>query len=135
MKNDLKAKREAMKKTATAKDDLKNTEEKKVEDIHEFVASGCRDKTIRIWEVKTGRCLIALEGHDNWITDMVFHPNGRFLLSVSDDKSIRIWDLTNGRCYRKLLNAHNHFISSIDMRAKSVVTGSIDNTAKVWSCR
>jgi platelet-activating factor acetylhydrolase IB subunit alpha len=69
------------------------------------------------------------------VTDLVFHPSGKFLLSVSDDKSIRIWDLANGRCFRKLNNAHNHFISSIDMKNKVVVTGSVDNTAKVWSCR
>lgn len=74
-------------------------------------------------------------GHDNWVTDIVFHPTGKFLLSVSDDKSIRIWDLANGRCYRKMLAAHNHFISSIDIKNKVVVTGSVDNTAKVWSCR
>jgi platelet-activating factor acetylhydrolase IB subunit alpha len=65
----------------------------------------------------------------------VFAPGGKFLLSVSDDKSIRIWDLHNGRCYRKMMNAHNHFISSIDMKNKVVVTGSVDNTVKVWSCR
>lgn len=65
----------------------------------------------------------------------MFHPTGKFLLSVSDDKSIRIWDLANGRCYRKMLAAHNHFISSIDIKNKVVVTGSVDNTAKVWSCR
>ena len=99
------------------------------------MASGSRDKTIKIWEVRNGRCVLTLVGHDNWVTDLVFHPSGRFLLSVSDDKSIRIWDLTNGRQYRKMMNAHNHFISSIDMKGKVVVTGSVDNTAKVWTCR
>jgi platelet-activating factor acetylhydrolase IB subunit alpha len=99
------------------------------------LASGSRDKTIKIWEVRNGRCVLTLVGHDNWVTDLVFHPSGKFLLSVSDDKSIRVWDLANGRCYRKLMGAHNHFISSIDMKNKVVVTGSVDNTAKVWSCR
>ena len=103
--------------------------------MNEFLASGSRDKTIKIWEVRSGRCVITLIGHDNWVTDLVFHPSGRFLLSVSDDKSIRIWDLSNGRCFKKILNAHSHFISSIDMKGKYLVTGSVDNTAKVWSCR
>jgi platelet-activating factor acetylhydrolase IB subunit alpha len=128
MKNNLKAKRELIKKT---KEDAKDEEEKKDSGI-EYLASGSRDKSIKIWEVKTGRCIITLIGHDNWVNDLVFHPNGKFLLSVSDDKSIRIWDLSNGRCYKKIQCAHNHFISSIDIRNKIVATGSIDAKAKLW---
>ena len=103
----------------------------------EYLASGSRDKSIKIWEAKSGRCLITLIGHDNWVNDIVFHPNGRFLLSVSDDKSLRVWDLSNGRCYRKLLNIHDHFVTCLDLQrsAKTLVTGSVDNTLKVWGCR
>jgi len=32
-----------------------------------FLASGSRDKTIKIWDVSTGLCLITLTGHDNWV--------------------------------------------------------------------
>ncbi len=102
MKTDLKAKRDALKK----KDD--DTEDEKPETviiqkstadvvISDYVASGSRDKTIKLWETRNGRCVLTLSGHDNWVTDLVFHPNGKFLISTSDDKSIRIWDLSNGR--------------------------------------
>lgn len=72
------------------------------------------------------------------MNDIIFHPNGRFLLSASDDKSLRIWDLNSGRCYRKLLNVHDHFVTCLDMQrgtAKTLITGSVDNTLKVWGCR
>mmetsp|Transcript_39442 Transcript_39442/g.29132 ORF Transcript_39442/g.29132 Transcript_39442/m.29132 type:complete len:104 (+) Transcript_39442:1157-1468(+) len=100
------------------KKNAKNEEEKKsqVVEYKDYLASGSRDKTIKIWEVKGGRCVLTLSGHDNWVNDLAFHPNGRFLLSVSDDKSIRIWDLSNGRCHRKILQAHENFLSSIDMK-------------------
>ena len=101
----------------------------------DYLASGSRDKSIKIWEAKSGRCVITLIGHDNWVNDLVFHPNGRFLISASDDKSMRVWDLNNGRCYKKLLSAHDHFVTSIDMRGKTLVSGSVDNCLKVWSCR
>ncbi|KAF0313584.1 Lissencephaly-1 [Amphibalanus amphitrite] len=101
-----------------------------------FLASGSRDKTIKIWDVGTGQCLITLIGHDNWVRGLVFHPGGQYLLSASDDKTVRIWSIKNKRCHRTL-EAHPHFCSSIDMHpnAPYVVTGSVDQTVKVWECR
>lgn len=61
--------------------------------LKDFIATGSRDKKIRIFEAKSGRLVLTLVGHDNWITDIHFHPSGKFLISTADDKSIRIWDL------------------------------------------
>ncbi|PWZ00100.1 putative platelet-activating factor acetylhydrolase ib alpha subunit [Testicularia cyperi] len=77
----------------------------------QFVASGSRDKTIKLWD-SAGQCIKTLVGHDNWIRGLAFSPNGKFLLSVSDDKSMRIWDLKTGRCTRTI-DAHAHFCTSI----------------------
>jgi platelet-activating factor acetylhydrolase IB subunit alpha len=97
-----------------------------------FVATGSRDKTIKLWDASTGQILrnlvsyshsfslysktIALNtaqvGHDNWIRALVFHPTGKFLLSASDDKTIRVWDLATGRC-TKTVDAHAHFVTCL----------------------
>lgn len=79
----------------------------------EFLATGARDKTIRIWDAR-GTLVKTLIGHDNWIRAILFHPGGRYLLSVSDDKTIRCWDLTQeGKCVKTLDDAHGHFVSSL----------------------
>ncbi len=77
----------------------------------QFVATGSRDKTIRIWD-SAGQCLKTLVGHDNWVRGLAFSPNGKHLLSVSDDKTMRIWDLKSGRC-TKTIDAHQHFCTSV----------------------
>ena len=96
MKQNLKNRRDELAKKATGEVSIIEEEKQSIElkmQTKDYLASGSRDKTIRIWEVKNARCVITLIGHDNWVTDVCFHPGGRYLISVSDDKSLRVWDL------------------------------------------
>ncbi|PYH66436.1 WD40 repeat domain-containing protein [Aspergillus vadensis CBS 113365] len=78
----------------------------------EFIATGARDKTIKLWESR-GRLIKTLVGHDNWVRGLLFHPGGKYLISVADDKTIRCWDLSQGGRLVKTINAHGHFVSCI----------------------
>jgi len=79
----------------------------------EFVATGSRDKSIKIWDAR-GTLVKTLVGHDNWVRGLVFHPGGKYLLSVGDDKTIRCWDLAQeGKCVKTLDDVHGHFVSCI----------------------
>ncbi|WVQ82994.1 nuclear distribution protein PAC1 [Cryptococcus sp. DSM 104549] len=84
-----------------------------------FVATGSRDKTIKLWDAQSGQCLRTFVGHDNWIRALVFHPTGKYLLSASDDKTIKVWDLANGRCV-KTIDAHGHFVTCMSWGRASV---------------
>jgi platelet-activating factor acetylhydrolase IB subunit alpha len=113
-----------------------DVEVKKGAQLGPFLASGSRDKTIKIWDAHAGICLFTLTGHDNWVREVLFHPGGKYLVSGADDKTVRIWDMKNKRC-TKTLEAHQHFVTSLDFHKTSpyVVTGSVDTTLKVWECR
>jgi platelet-activating factor acetylhydrolase IB subunit alpha len=100
-----------------------------------FLASGSRDKTIKIWETSTGRCILTLIGHDNWVRGVDFHPSGKFLISVSDDKTIKVWDLKQGRAVKTIHDAHSHFVSCLDFNLSYLATGGVDDVIKIWSCK
>ncbi|KAG9127299.1 phosphatidylinositol kinase- protein kinase tor1 [Ceratobasidium sp. 392] len=106
----------------------------------QYIATGSRDRTIRIWSSASGQCLKTLAGHHNWVRGLVFHPNGQLLLSACDDKTIRVWDLKTGRC-TKTIEAHDHFVTSLawgradageGRRVNVCASGSVDQRIKVW---
>lgn len=103
-----------------------------------YIASSSRDRTVRIFEVSTGACVKTLQGHDNWVNGLVWHPSGRYLLSCSDDKSIRIWDLTRGfKATRVMRDAHDNFVTCLawNKNQPMMASGGVDNVCKVWECR
>ncbi|KAJ5546703.1 nuclear migration protein NudF [Penicillium frequentans] len=77
------------------------------------VATGGRDKTIKLWDFN-GLLLKTLVGHDNWVRGLVFHPGGRFLLSVGDDRTLRCWDLAeDGKLWKTNEDIHGGFVNCI----------------------
>ncbi|WP_396753935.1 WD40 repeat domain-containing protein, partial [Microcystis aeruginosa] len=56
-----------------------------------YLASGSWDKTIKIWDVATGKQLRTLTGHSSPVYSVVYSPDGRYLASGSGDETIKIW--------------------------------------------
>lgn len=57
----------------------------------------------------------------------MFHPGGKYLLSVSDDKTLRCWDLSQGAICVKKFEAAEHFITSIRWAPSPVVQDTTTN--------
>jgi WD40 repeat protein len=73
----------------------------------QWLASAGADKSVRLWEVKTGRQLRVLTGHTAMVAQVVFSPDGRHLVSSSLDHSIRVWDAASGNLVRVLSQDEN----------------------------
>jgi WD40 repeat protein len=61
-----------------------------------WLASGSYDKTIRIWDLSTGRTLHTLTAHTDDVWSLSFSPDGKRLVSASQDGTARVWDTNTG---------------------------------------
>jgi hypothetical protein len=52
---------------------------------------GHMDKIIQVRRSFDGQPLKSLSGHEAWIADLAFSPDGRFLVSGSGDGTIKVW--------------------------------------------
>jgi hypothetical protein len=56
--------------------------------------SGSRDKTLKLWDVATGKELSTFTGHGDYVSSVAYSPDGRTALSGSCDHTLKLWDLT-----------------------------------------
>jgi len=98
------------------------------------LASGARDKTVRLWDATNGVCLLSLVAHENWVRSVVLLPSGKHILSCSDDKGISVIDIKGERVMRNIKDAHAHFVTSLAVSPSTltVITGSVDKVLRVW---
>jgi len=95
--------------------------------------TGAADKTVRLWDVKTGRCLRVFEGHTNEVWSVAWSADQRRALSGSQDTTMRLWDVETGRCQR-VLKGHTDAVLSVAWSAdhRRALSGSGDKTVRQW---
>ncbi|KAA0992084.1 WD40 domain-containing protein [Dyadobacter aurulentus] len=91
-------------------------------------------------------CFIRSE-HQGQITDIAFHPKGRFFASGSLDRTIKVWDIFTGQCLYTLGNSgqegsHPYGIYNISFHPTedTLFSTYLDGSFKIWnltsrSCR
>jgi WD40 repeat protein len=97
------------------------------------VISASGDKTMKLWDVKTGKELRTLNGHLDGVNSANFSPDGKTIVSASWDKTVKLWNVETGKELRTF-NGHSDTVSSANFSpdGKMVVSASRDGTVKLW---
>ncbi|MBW4660059.1 MAG: serine/threonine protein kinase [Drouetiella hepatica Uher 2000/2452] len=113
------------------------------------LASGSRDKTVKLWRLDSGELLHTFGGrswsnlwsnisgstlgHQDRISALAFSRNGRILASGSSDGSVKLWDLAKLTLI-STLPGHGWEISAVTFDPQSflLASGSGDGLIQLW---
>jgi len=97
------------------------------------LASGSEDKTIRLWDVATGKNTATLMEHTGTVLSVAFSPDGNTLASGSDDKTVKLWDVAGGK-NTVTLTGHTGSVWSVAFSpdGKTLASASYDGTIRLW---
>ncbi len=96
------------------------------------LASASFDKTVKVWDLVTKKCLVTFDKHQVPVVSVRFSPDGRLIASIGAENPVRVWDSATGREVAILtgLPGHPGFVQ-FSPEGRWIYSGGGD-TLKAW---
>ncbi|WP_233787929.1 AAA-like domain-containing protein, partial [Dulcicalothrix desertica] len=97
------------------------------------LASAGADKTIKLWNISTGKIISTLSGHTAIVNSVAISADGKTLASAGADKTIKLWNISTGKLI-STLSGHTDAVSSVAISADGkTLASAADKTIKLWN--
>ena len=98
-----------------------------------LLLTGGDDRTVRVWEVTSGKQLRSFQGHMQKVTAVSVRGDGRQVASASEDGAIRLWDLSTSDDHRALSEATEPvWAVAISPDGKKLAAAGGDKTIRIY---
>jgi WD40 repeat protein len=102
----------------------------------QVAVSASDDRTLKVWDLASGRELRTLTGHSNWVTSVAVTPDGKHAVSASGDKTLKMWELGSGGELHTL-TGHSREVYAVALTPDGLraVSASGDRTLILWDLK
>ena len=95
---------------------------------NEWVVSGGKNDSLKVWDLNSGTCIKQLKGHTSTVSEVKISKDKSFIASGSFDKTIRLWYSQESF----VLEGHSSSVCSIQLVEDLLVSGSEDKSIRLW---
>uniref|UniRef100_A0A2K5ZI12 Pleiotropic regulator 1 n=1 Tax=Mandrillus leucophaeus TaxID=9568 RepID=A0A2K5ZI12_MANLE len=102
-----------------------------VEPGNQWFVTGSADRTIKIWDLASGKLKLSLTGHISTVRGVIVSTRSPYLFSCGEDKQVKCWDLEYNKVIRHY-HGHLSAVYGLDLHPTIdvLVTCSRDSTAR-----
>ncbi len=98
--------------------------------------SGSDDRTIKRWNLKTGKLLHTFFGHMGPVVSVAISSDGHTLVSGSHDKTVRVWDVETGTLISTLTGGEKKVNAvAISPNSHTIASGNEDRIITFWQLK
>jgi WD40 repeat protein/serine/threonine protein kinase len=109
----------------------------------QYVLSGSRDSTAKLWQRDTGELIRTFTGHTDTVSAVAYHPDGEWIATGSEDLTINVWDVNTGDIIRTFSGqqadirgiafSHNGLYLASASDDKTVVIWEVATGKEIWN--
>jgi len=102
-----------------------------------LLAVGCKDRTVRLWNMAEKKIIATLSGHENDVSSVVFNSDGTLLASGSRDCCIKLWKRTGDSqqfTETTTIREHGENVQALSFSpdGRLLASASWDETVRLW---
>jgi small GTP-binding protein len=98
--------------------------------------TGGNDETLRLWDIKTGRCLYVLDDHTDQVESVAWTADQRRALFVARDLTVWLWDIGTRNCVHVSQGDIDGVVSlAWSPDGHCALFGSSDHTVQLWNVK
>jgi WD40 repeat protein len=95
-----------------------------------ILLSASIDNSIRVWDINDYRCIRTIDGHLNWIFELLLSKN-EYFISCSLDGLMKVWDINSFECVNTLKSVKTQ--SSLELLKDYSIACILGNKINAWN--